>query len=45
VYVERYGRTPNNQATLQVEGYATPGAGTLPPWTITNWSAQYEVLP
>jgi outer membrane receptor protein involved in Fe transport len=44
VYVERYGRTPNNQATLQVEGYATPGAATLPPWTITNWSAQYEVL-
>jgi len=44
VYVERYGRSPNNQATLLVEGYASPGAGTLHPWTITNWSAQYELL-
>jgi len=45
VYVERYGRTPNNLATLQVEGYAVPGAATLPPWTIANLSVQYELLP
>ena len=44
VYIEHYGPSPNFVATQQVEGYATPGAGTLPPWTITNWSAQYELL-
>jgi outer membrane receptor protein involved in Fe transport len=44
VFVERYGRSPNNVSTLQVEGFATPGAAWLNPWTITNWSAQYEVL-
>lgn len=45
VYAERYGATPNFVATQAVAGYATPGAGTLHPWTIANLSFQYEALP
>ena len=41
-YVNRYGRTPNYLAT--VDGYGTPGAGVLSPWTIANLSARYTVL-
>ncbi|MBV9697992.1 MAG: TonB-dependent receptor [Gammaproteobacteria bacterium] len=43
VYVEHYGRTPNNAATLTLE--PSPGSGTLQPWTIVNWSAKYEAAP
>ena len=44
VYGEYYGTSPNNQATLDVSGYAQPGAAKLPPWIIANFSASYEVL-
>jgi iron complex outermembrane recepter protein len=44
-YVEHYGRTPNNTATLSTTGYAVPGAGRLSTWTLANWSAKYEVIP
>jgi outer membrane receptor protein involved in Fe transport len=44
VYGEYYGNTPNNQATLDVSGYAQPNAGKLGAWVIANWSASYEVL-
>jgi iron complex outermembrane recepter protein len=44
VYAEYYGNTPNNQATLDVSGYAQPGAGKLGAWVIANWSASYEVI-
>jgi outer membrane receptor protein involved in Fe transport len=44
VYGEYYGNTPNNQATLDVSGYAQPNAGKLGSWVIANWSASYEVL-
>ena len=44
VYAEYYGNTPNNQATLDVSGYAQPNAGKLGSWVIANWSASYEVL-
>ncbi|MBS0367396.1 MAG: TonB-dependent receptor [Proteobacteria bacterium] len=45
VYAEYYGKTPNNAAQLQVEGYAAPHAGDVNPWTIINASVQYEALP
>jgi iron complex outermembrane recepter protein len=41
-YVNRYGRSPNYLAS--VDGYGTPGAGDLSPWTITNLSARYQIL-
>jgi iron complex outermembrane receptor protein len=44
LYTEYYGTSPNNQATLDVSGYAQPGAAKLHPWIITNYSASYEVL-
>jgi outer membrane receptor protein involved in Fe transport len=44
LYGEYYGTSPNNQATLDVSGYAQPGAGKLKPWVIGNYSASYEVL-
>ncbi len=44
VYGEYYGNTPNNQATLDVSGYAQPNAGKLGAWFVANWSASYEVL-
>jgi outer membrane receptor protein involved in Fe transport len=44
VYVERYGKTPNNLAQ-QIGDYSNPKATQLNPWTITNWSAQYEAMP
>ena len=40
VYVDQYGRTPNNLASYY--GYGTEGAGTLSPWTLCNASAQYQ---
>jgi outer membrane receptor for ferrienterochelin and colicin len=45
VYFTRNGRTPNNLAGLYADGYATPGAGTLSPWTLVNLSARYLVTP
>jgi outer membrane receptor protein involved in Fe transport len=45
VYIERYGKTPNFVSTQAPEGFATPGSAWLQPWTITNWSAEYEALP
>lgn len=43
LYVERYGRTPNYLAT--VNGYDSPGSGTVGSWTLYNLSASYQVLP
>ncbi|MEI8299085.1 MAG: TonB-dependent receptor [Pseudomonadota bacterium] len=43
VYVSRTGRSPNHLATLYPEGYATEGAGTLAPWTLTNLNVRYTV--
>jgi iron complex outermembrane receptor protein len=40
VYVIRYGRSPNYLATLN--GYGTPEAGTVGPWTLCNISARYQ---
>lgn len=37
----RYGKTPNYRSTLAAAGYATPGAGTLPAWTLYNGSVGY----
>ncbi len=45
VYVERYGRTPNNAATLTTSGYDVTGGARLSPWTLVNLSAKYDVLP
>lgn len=44
LYVERYGRTPNYLATLEPDGYGTAGAGTLPSWTLCNFSASYQPI-
>ena len=41
-YVAWYGRSPNYLAT--VNGYGTPGAGTLAPWTVCNASVQYQPI-
>jgi outer membrane receptor protein involved in Fe transport len=41
VYLDRHGASPNYVATLQ-GGYSNPGAGTLPPWTITNLTTRYQ---
>jgi outer membrane receptor protein involved in Fe transport len=43
-FVIRDGRTPNDLATLSTEGYATPGAGTLAPYTAVNLTLQYQLL-
>ncbi len=40
-YVERYGRTPNYLATIN--GYGTPGAGTLATLALSTVSARYQV--
>ena len=46
LYVERYGRTPNDAATLTTDGYAGPGGpARLGTWTLANLEVQYEVLP
>jgi outer membrane receptor protein involved in Fe transport len=45
LYFTRNGRTPNNLATLYAAGYATPGAGTLAPWTQANFSLRYALTP
>ncbi len=45
VYFSRNGRTPNNLATLYAEGYATPKAGTLAPYTQFNLNLGYTVTP
>jgi outer membrane receptor protein involved in Fe transport len=45
LYVERYGRTPNEVSTLTTDGYNTPGGGRLGTWTLANLEVQYEVLP
>jgi iron complex outermembrane recepter protein len=45
LYVERYGATPNNEATLTTSGYSVPTAGLLGSWTITNLSGKYEIFP
>jgi outer membrane receptor protein involved in Fe transport len=39
LYAVRTGRSPNNLATTY--GYGTPGAGTLPPWTVCNFNVHY----
>ena len=41
IYMDRYGRTPNYLATI--DGYNTPGAGTLAQYTITNLTARYQI--
>ncbi len=43
VYVERFGQTPNYLATI--DGYNTPGAGRLGQYTLTNFTARYQVTP
>jgi iron complex outermembrane receptor protein len=43
-YVERYGRSPNYVATLFSQGYATPGAGTVAPWTLVDFSVRYHPI-
>jgi iron complex outermembrane recepter protein len=40
VYAFRTGRSPNNLATIN--GYGTPGAGTLPPWAVCNFNLRYS---
>jgi outer membrane receptor protein involved in Fe transport len=40
-FATRDGATPNYLAT--VNGYGTPGAGTLAAWTVYNFSARYNV--
>jgi outer membrane receptor protein involved in Fe transport len=43
IYAEHYGSTPNYLAT--VNGFGTPGAGLLSPWTLVNVSGRNQVLP
>jgi iron complex outermembrane recepter protein len=45
IYVERYGRTPNETSTLTTDGYDVTGGGRLGAWTLANLEVQYEVLP
>ena len=45
LYVNRWGQTPNYVSTLETTGYATPGANPLATYTVTNWTARYEVVP
>ena len=44
-YVERYGRSPNYLATIFPQGYATPGASTVAPWTLVDFSVNYRPIP
>ncbi len=44
-YVERYGRTGNYLSTIFPAGYATPGAGTVAPWTLVDFSVRYQPIP
>jgi len=41
----RNGRTPNYLATIYAAGYATPGAGTLSPYTQFTLNARYAITP
>jgi len=43
-YVERYGRSPNYISQLIPEGYSQPGAGTVAPWVLADFSADYKVI-
>lgn len=43
IYVARYGRTPNNLASIY--GYGTTGAGVLSEWTVCNFTARYQPSP
>jgi outer membrane receptor protein involved in Fe transport len=43
VYVNRDGRSPNFLAN--VYGYGTPGASTLPPWTLYNFTTRFQWNP
>jgi len=43
-YAERYGRSPNYVSTLVPEGYGQPGAGTVAPWTLADFSASYKII-
>lgn len=45
VYVNNVGRSPNYAAGLFPEGYATPGAADLPPWTLCNFELGYQLTP
>jgi len=46
LYIDYRGKTPNYASQQDVTlGYAAPGGGRLPTWTIMNLSAKYEVLP
>jgi iron complex outermembrane receptor protein len=44
VYVERYGKTPNDIATSNATQYATPGAGDIGVWTLANASVSYKPI-
>jgi outer membrane receptor protein involved in Fe transport len=43
-YVERYGRSPNYISQLVPEGYSQPGAATVSPWTLADFSADYKII-
>jgi iron complex outermembrane receptor protein len=43
-YVEHYGRSPNYISQLVPEGYSQPGAGTVAPWTVADFSARYKLI-
>jgi outer membrane receptor protein involved in Fe transport len=43
VLCSRFGRTPNYLASLNPEGYATPGSGTVGPWIRYNASVSYNI--
>jgi len=45
LYVEHYGRTPNDISTTEPGGYSLPGAGTLSPWTLCDLSVSYKPIP
>ena len=42
IYANRVGKSPNYQATLFIEGYATDGAADLPPLTLANFELGYK---
>ncbi len=44
IYVERYGKTPNDVAYTNTTGYATPGAGDVGAWTLANASVSYKPI-
>lgn len=43
-YVERYGLSPNYIAQEIPEGYGQAGAGTVAPWTLVDFSIQYQPI-